>query len=100
DVGLDQFEFADWERPAPPSRGAARLFLPGNECVYEIIGYEPAPTVPAAEPPPGSTPPPQGFRLPAAPPTTEPVEQETPPGTTVPTETVPTTTLPPVPIYA
>jgi penicillin-binding protein 1A len=108
DVGLAQFEFADWDRPDPQPRGPARLFLPGNECVYEIVGYQPAPTVPAAEPPPASAPP-QGFRLPSATPTTEPAtppattvpaEPATPPATTVPAETTTTTTLPPVPIYA
>jgi penicillin-binding protein 1A len=110
DVGLDQFEFADWERPGPQPRGPARLYLPGTECVFQIVGYQPAPTVPPEEVPPGEVPPeegsaPQGFRLPsavpAATPTTEPApEPTTPPATTVPPETTTTTTLPPVPIYA
>ena len=114
DVGLDQFELADWERPGPQPRGPARLYLPGNECVYQIVGYEPAPTVPPAEPPPGEPPPadgsaPEGFRRPAATPTTEPApepppepapEPTTPPATTVPPETTTPTTLPPRPIYA
>src|SRR5690606_8184489 len=33
-VGADP----DWEKPAPPARPPARLYLPGVECVYEIIG--------------------------------------------------------------
>jgi hypothetical protein len=105
DVGLDQFEFVDWERPGPQPRGTARLYLPGNECVFQIVGYQPAPTVPPQEAPPGDGSAPQGFRLPAATPTTEPPpepppEETAPPGTTVPPETTTTTTLPPVPIYA
>ena len=42
-VGLD----ADWERPGPPARPPARLYLPGNECVYQVVAYEPADTEPA-----------------------------------------------------
>lgn len=103
DVGLDQFEFADWDRPGPQARGPARLYLPGNECVFEIVGFEPPPTVPADEAAPEA---PQGFRTatPSATPTTEPApETTTPPATTVPeepVETTTTTTLPPVPIFA
>lgn len=109
DVGLDQFEFADWDRPGPPPRGPARLYLPGNECVFEIVGFEPPPTVPPEEAPPAEGTAPQGFRLPTATPTTEPApepepepspETTTPPGTTIPVETTTTTTVPPVPIYA
>jgi membrane peptidoglycan carboxypeptidase len=121
-VGLDQFEFADWEPPGPQPRGPARLYLPGNECVFQIVGYEPVATAPPAEAPPAEAPPvdgsaPQGFRLPAATPTTEPApepapepppepspepspEPTTPPATTVPVETTTTTTLAPVPIFA
>lgn len=101
DVGLDQFEFADWEQPGAQPRGPARLYLPGNECVFQIVGYQPRPTVPPDEAPPAEGSAPQGFRLPTATPTTEPApEPTTPPATTVPTETTPATTLPPVPIYA
>lgn len=97
DVGLDQFEFTDWEDPASPDREPARLYLPGNECVFEIVGYETTTTtVPGSDVPPAGGSTPSGFRLPAAPPTSEP----TPPATTVPAETTTTTTLPPVPIYA
>jgi penicillin-binding protein 1A len=99
DVGLAQFEFTDWERPGPQPRGPARLYLPGNECVYQIVGYEPAPTVPPEVAPPAEGEAPQGFRSPTATPTTEP-PATTPPATTVPPETTTTTTLPPIPIYA
>jgi len=99
-IGLEQFEFTDWDRPAPQPRSAARLYLPGTECLYRIIGYEVATTV-AAEAPDA----PEGFRrAAAATPTTDPPtepEVATPPGTTVPDTTPATTvvTLPPKPIF-
>ena len=128
-VGLEQFDLADWEEPGQPLRPPARLYLPGNECVYEIVGYEPVappPTAPAepapVEPPPAV----EGFRRaqappstpappPTEPPATEPATTTTaapapppeptpapPPATpppTEPAETTTTTTLPPRPIY-
>lgn len=44
-VGLgqlgEQFEFTDFAPPPfLPERSPARLYLPGNECLYEIVGYE------------------------------------------------------------
>jgi penicillin-binding protein 1A len=38
---------ADWDRPPPPARAAARLVLPGNECKVTVTVI-PAQTVPAA----------------------------------------------------
>ncbi len=105
-IGLEQFEFADWDRPGPQPRRAARLYLPGNECLFKVVGFEPASTVPNEE----EAPAPEGFRRLAAPPSTPaPVPPTTlpaaPPVTTPPVTTVvdttPTTTsttLPPVPI--
>lgn len=96
-IGLEQFEFADWDRPGPQPRAAARLYLPGNECLFELIGFEPATSVPGDQLPVT----PEGFARPAAPPTTQ---APPPPGTTTPdttpdtTPTTTTTTLPPVPI--
>ena len=100
----EQFEFADWDRPEAPPRGPARLYLPGNECLYEIVGYEPVESVPqpdATAPPEAA---PEGFRSPAAPPATDPpappvTDPPAPPPGTAPPETVPTTTLPPRPIF-
>jgi penicillin-binding protein 1A len=96
----EQFEFADWDSPGPQPRGPARLYLPGNECLFQVIGFEPPSTVsPDATAPPA----PDGFRnpRPATPPDTAPPDtappDTAPPGTTVPVET--TTTLPPVPIF-
>lgn len=40
-VGLES-GIADWPAPPAPPRGPARLYLPGNECLYQIVGYEPA----------------------------------------------------------
>ena len=77
--------FADWDRPAPPKRANARLYLPGNECALRVVGSAPAPIDPNA-------------------PTTTlaPVDPEAPPVETVPPATVPVfeavqvgTTIPP-----
>ena len=106
-IGLEQFEFTDWAGPVYPSREPGRLYLPGAECAYEIVGYEPAPTVPPVDP---AAPPPQGFRSPLAPATTPPTAPPvteppatappaTPPPSTVPPTTTTTTTLPPVPVF-
>lgn len=92
-VGLEQ-GVADWPAPPAPARPAARLYLPGNECLFEIVGYQPAPTVPPDAAPTGFAPPV------AAPPATDPPAVEPPPATDPPPlDTVPPTTGPPVPIY-
>ena len=103
-VGLD----ADWERPAPPARPAARLYLPGNECVFEIVGFEPAETAPPASEAGEAPAEPAALRRPAAAPpeqtTTTTVATTTttatlpPPAETVPDST--TTTAAPTPVYA
>ena len=112
-IGLEQFEFSDWEQPGQQPRGAARLYLPGNECLFQIVGYEVPVTVPAEVPAevPAA---PEGFRRPVAasptdpPPATSPPATQPPvttppdappPGTTVPVPTTPVVTLPPVPIF-
>lgn len=88
DIGLEQFEFADWDAPGEPEREPARLYLPGNECLYAIIGYEtPTTLAPDSAPAEGV----EGF-APQAPPATSP-----PPATTVPETT--STTAPPRPIF-
>ncbi|NND74207.1 MAG: hypothetical protein HKN44_04295 [Ilumatobacter sp.] len=73
----------EWDAPPSPQRPNARLFLPGNECVLQVVGFVPGGTVP---PDPSATiapvPPPAPGELP-------------PP----PAETLPPQTLPPVPIF-
>jgi penicillin-binding protein 1A len=99
DVGLEQFEFEDWDRPGPQPRGPARLYLPGTECLYQIVGYEPVETVPPSVPPAPAAP--EGLRSPAAPvapPATTP-PATTPPATVPPETTEPPPTLPPRPIF-
>lgn len=104
-VGLERFD-TDWPLPGTPPRPAARLYLPGNECVYEVVGFVPTESsVPEGEAPADSAVI-GGFRAPATPPpTTIAPEPEAPPtATTVPPETPPelppATTAPPVPIFA
>ena len=43
---------SDWEAPPPPARPAARLYLPGNECLAQavITGGDVLGTVPPAAP--------------------------------------------------
>ena len=62
----------DWSAPPPDRRAPARLFLPGNECLYQITGYSgggPV-TAPAAGPTgfaaPDQAPPPADHRAAAA----------------------------------
>jgi membrane peptidoglycan carboxypeptidase len=103
-VGLD----ADWERPGPPGRPPARLYLPGNECVYQAIAPEPADTEPpiVVESVPvdglvgdAGGDPPAGMRMPAAAPTEPPATAPPttqPPATQPPVTTTTTTTVAPV----
>lgn len=63
----------DWERPAAPSRPNMRLYLPGDECVLQVVGFEEV--VPTTDP--------------NAPTTTR--AADAPPAETVPPETIPIT---------
>ncbi len=96
-----QFEFADWAVPPPPARGPARLYLPGTECLFEVVGYEErrAPTPASAPEPPPEEAAPEGFARPrtAAPATDPPSEPTTPPDDTQPQ--APRATLPSRPIF-
>ena len=95
-----QFEFTDWPDPPPPARAPARLYLPGNECLFEVVGYNErlAPPEPVPEPPPGEEGgAPEGFAPPNAAPS--PTEPPPAPEPTAPPETLPRRTLPPVPIF-
>jgi penicillin-binding protein 1A len=90
---------ADWDRPAPPSRPNARLYLPGNECVLRVIGTAPAPVDPNA--PPTTVPPPNedGTPVETVPPATVPVVEAVQVGTTIPPENLdPLAPLPSLPL--
>jgi penicillin-binding protein 1A len=81
----------DWPAAPPPPRGPMRLYLPGNECLYVVTGYNTGQLDPNATQP--TAPQPPGFRSPQAPPTT------TPPANTAPPPPPPPATLPPQPVY-
>jgi hypothetical protein len=98
-VGLERLgSDTDWEPPGPQPRTAARLLLPGNECVYQIVGYETVPPEPS-DPANGDV---QGFAPPVAAPPDAVAPPVVAPPTTVPPapETTTTTTTPPKPILA
>ncbi len=70
----------DWEPPPAPPREAARLYLPGNECLARAVevGGDVVGTVPAAP----AAAPPAGFASPAVPPPAPPAPPEPPTETT------------------
>ena len=69
----------DWAAPPAAARAPQRLYLPGNECIYVITGYN---TVvdPNATAPPAAPEQPAGFARPEAPPTTVPPDTTPPAG--------------------
>jgi penicillin-binding protein 1A len=77
----------DWEAPPPPLRKAARLYLPGTECLYRVTGYVTttvAPVDPAAPPtaaPPATPPPDPAATTPTTAP--RPILQALDSGTTI-----------------
>lgn len=84
-----QFPITDWAAPPAGARPPARLYLPGSECLRQIVSYNPgAPIYGQVPAPPG------GFQAPAAPPTTVPAP---PPAAPV---VVVVGTQPPTPNYA
>ena len=89
----------DWERPAPPKRPNARLYLPGNECALRAVGTAPAPVDPEA--PPTTVPPanPDGTPAETVPPATVPVFESVQVGTTIPPDNLdPLAPLPSLPV--
>ncbi len=99
-VGLDQ----DWDRPGQYPRGPARLYLPGNECVFDVIGIQPTESAPPESVPgdvvtedPGAVDAPAGFRRAVTPSTGPPATQPPPtdpPATQPPVTQPPTTAVP------
>ncbi len=104
----------DWYPPLPPVRPAARLFLPGEECAYELVSgvlIDPlasttTATIPAETAPPETLPPetypPETYPATINPDTGDTIPGEVipgqAPGEVIPTETIPeeTTTVAPV----
>jgi membrane peptidoglycan carboxypeptidase len=101
-VGLEQLGAnIDWPAAPPSARPATRLVLPGNECVYQVVGFEPAPTTPPSAPPAGDAG--DGVTENLTPPQPDPIQgfaAAAPPTTAPPAPDSTTTTAPPVPIYA
>jgi penicillin-binding protein 1A len=66
----------DWAAPPAPARAPQRLYLPGNECIYVITGYDTQVVQQAPQQP-------AGFAAPQAPPpaTTVPPAAPAPPAT-------------------
>jgi membrane peptidoglycan carboxypeptidase len=73
----------DWDAPPAPERPNARLFLPGNECIVEVVGFEIVepevdPNAPPTTPPPADAPPAE-----TVPPETIPIVEAIEVGTTI-----------------
>jgi penicillin-binding protein 1A len=82
---------SDWEPPPPDARPPARLYLPGNECLAQLVvtGGEVIGTVPpAAVPPAGFLMPAQAPPPPAPPPGAPPTETTLAPGSDITTPIV------------
>jgi membrane peptidoglycan carboxypeptidase len=67
----------DWAPAPAAARPPQRLYLPGNECIYVVTGYNP--TVDPNAAPPAAPGEPAGFARPEAPPTTTPAATTVPP---------------------
>jgi penicillin-binding protein 1A len=77
----------DWERPPPPERPNARLYLPGNECRVTVVTVPPPPTVPVDPAAPPTTAPPGPTTAPT-PPSTVVVGRPVPVGSTIPPDVI------------
>ncbi|MEO1059197.1 MAG: transglycosylase domain-containing protein, partial [Actinomycetota bacterium] len=89
----------DWPAPPPPERPNAQLVLPGNQCAFQVVGFD---IVPPEEPPEGAPttppPPPDAEPVETAPPVTVPITARVDIGTTVPPDIVdPTYPIPTIP---
>ncbi len=91
------FPPTDWER-VPPSRPNARLFLPGNECEFRVVGTRVIPPVVDPNAPPTTVP--EGEAPPeTVPPVTVPIVESVQVGTTIPPDNLdPLAPLPSLPI--
>ena len=89
----------DWQAPPPPERPNAQLVLPGNQCAFQVVGFD---IVLPAGPPEGAPttppPPPDAEPVETAPPVRVPVTARVDVGTTVPPDIVdPTYPIPTIP---
>ena len=92
----------DWERVAP-TRANARLFLPGNECEFRVVGTREVPAEVDPNAPPTTVPPPNedGTPVETVPPVTVPIIESVEVGTTIPPDNLdPLAPLPSLPIEA
>ena len=90
----------DWDRPPPPKRPNARLFLPGSDCELRIVGTAPAPVDPDA--PPTTVPAnPDGSPGETVPPAVVNITRSVAVGTTIPPDNLdPLAPLPSLPVTA
>ena len=89
----------DWQAPPPPERPNAQLVLPGNQCAFQVVGFD---IVLPAGPPEGAPttppPPPDAEPVETAPPVRVPITARVDVGTTVPPDIVdPTYPIPTIP---
>ena len=89
----------DWQAPPPPERPNAQLVLPGNQCAFQVVGFD---IVFPAGPPEGAPttppPPPDAEPVETAPPVRVPITARVDVGTTVPPDIVdPTYPIPTIP---
>jgi hypothetical protein len=107
DAAHEGLPVQDWDAPVPPARNQMRLYLPGVDCIAELVSGRlprtqtgavstvvPATTVPPATTPPASGIPPVPGAVPVTPTTAYkgPVVSVVDPGTTIaPTDTNPLT---------
>jgi penicillin-binding protein 1A len=100
----------DWPPAPPPARPAARLYLPGADCLGKLVGPDPNATTTTAAPaagaagagsPAGPIEVQLARSVPAQPPPTDPPPPSTsgpPTATTEPASTAPVATAPPAPV--
>ena len=93
--------FVDWDRPPPPDRPNARLFLPGNECELRVVGSALAPVDPDAPTTIAPPPNPDGTPAETVPPASVPIVASVEVGTTIaPDDLNPLAPLPSLPASA
>ena len=91
----------DWKAPRAPERPNARLFLPGNECLVEVIDVEIVEPEVDPDAPPTTTPPADATPTETVPPETIPIVEVVEVGTTIPPDNLdPNSPVPTIEISA